>query len=49
MKIKIKKLKCLRCGNEWVPRIEKVKLCPMCKSKYWNQIREENKEKENKE
>ncbi len=34
-------LKCLRCRHEWIPRtFNKPKLCPSCKSKYWNQIRE---------
>lgn len=40
--------KCKRCNNEWEPRLEKVKICPKCKSKYWNQdkskisLKEEN-------
>jgi hypothetical protein len=30
--------KCERCGYEWVPRDEKQepKVCPKCKSPYWN-------------
>lgn len=31
------KLKCLRCGHEWHPRDDDLpKVCPKCKSKYWN-------------
>ena len=36
MKIKIKKLKCLRCGWEWAPRKTDVRICPKCKSAWWN-------------
>lgn len=37
----VKKLQCLRCGNEWYPRIKKdgivtsPKNCPKCFSPYW--------------
>ena len=34
--INISKLKCERCGYEWYPRQEKVKICPKCKSAYWD-------------
>ena len=27
---------CLRCGNEWEPKIEEPKYCPSCKSPLWN-------------
>lgn len=30
------KLKCLRCGNEWQPKVAKPKVCPRCHSPYWN-------------
>jgi len=34
---KITKLKCKRCGHEWVLRKpEKPKTCPKCRSVYWN-------------
>jgi len=36
MKVKIIKLKCNRCGHRWVPRKEKIKLCPACHSPFWN-------------
>ena len=36
MEIKLKKLKCERCGHQWIPRVEDVRECPKCKSPYWN-------------
>lgn len=42
MKIKnIKKLKCLRCGYEWLPRKTDVRQCPnrKCHSIYWDMPR----------
>jgi len=31
------KLKCLKCGHEWMQRIEEVpKSCPHCKNRGWN-------------
>jgi len=42
----MKKNKCLRCGHEWYQRTPgRPVLCPNCKSKYWRQKREEQKEK----
>lgn len=38
-KNKIKKKKCLRCGYEWIPRVEDVRSCPKCKSAYYDQKR----------
>ncbi len=36
-KIKLgEKLKCLRCGYEWLPRTEEVFTCAKCRSPYWN-------------
>jgi DNA-directed RNA polymerase subunit RPC12/RpoP len=34
-------LKCLRCGHEWTRRNFKrdPKVCPSCKSPYWNKER----------
>lgn len=30
-------MKCLRCTHQWFPRsIELPKVCPLCKSPYWN-------------
>ena len=39
----LKKLKCLRCGHEWVPNITNPITCPKCKSPYWNKPRKEVK------
>jgi len=30
-----RKVKCKKCGYEWVPRVENPKECPNCKSRYW--------------
>jgi len=38
--IQLKQLKCLRCDHEWVPRKEEVRICPKCKSPYWDRERE---------
>lgn len=31
-----KLLKCRRCGYEWYPRKEEVRICPNCKSAYFD-------------
>jgi len=36
MKIKITKLECKRCGHKWVPKKEEIRICPKCKSPYWD-------------
>ena len=36
MKVKIKELECKRCGHIWVPRSRGVRLCPSCKTAFWN-------------
>ena len=38
-RIETLRLKCLRCGNEWVPIIDHPKRCPNCNSPYWNKPR----------
>ena len=40
MKVKLVKLKCLRCGYSWTPKIEDVRLCAKCKSARWETPRE---------
>jgi predicted Zn-ribbon and HTH transcriptional regulator len=45
MKTNVKKLKCLRCGWSWYPRIPDVIICPRCKSPYWNRPRKNKKVK----
>ena len=41
MKIDIYRLECLRCGHTWVPRQADVRLCPKCKSPFWDTPKEE--------
>lgn len=34
-------LECKRCGHEWIPRKpQKPKVCPKCKSAYWDKEKE---------
>jgi len=38
--------KCLRCTHQWVPRKSTKgdpKVCPKCKSPYWNKVRKSKK------
>jgi uncharacterized protein len=35
--IEIPQLHCYRCGNSWVPRASIVRICPRCKSRYWDE------------
>ncbi len=35
MKIDLNKIKCQRCGYEWLPRKTEVRQCPKCKTAYW--------------
>lgn len=32
-------LKCQRCGHEWLPKAFQQRVCPKCKSPYWNKKR----------
>jgi len=41
----MKKMICLRCGHKWIPRIEKPRICPGCRSPYWDTPRKKKKEK----
>lgn len=43
MKIKINKLICKKCNYEWVPRGTEVRLCPGCKTSYWDVERKQYK------
>lgn len=36
MKVKIPTETCRKCGYEWIPRKENIKVCPRCKSRDWN-------------
>lgn len=35
-KEKLKKVKCKKCGDEWVPRVSAPKKCPACQSREWD-------------
>jgi len=35
--IKLPEMNCLRCNHKWIPRKNSTpKVCPKCKSPYWN-------------
>lgn len=42
-RIKLDGYKCERCGHEWCPRnqTEYPKVCPQCKSPYWDVTKNE--------
>lgn len=42
VKIEVMGYRCERCGHEWVPRSEgeEPRVCPKCKSPYWNRPRQ---------
>lgn len=46
MKIKLNKLKCKKCGHEWIPRKEKVFVCPnpKCHTYKWEDKNKEEKD-----
>jgi len=43
MKVKIAKLKCKRCGYEWIPRKTDVRMCPKCHSPYFDREKQRKK------
>ena len=43
MIIKLSKLFCKRCGYEWVPKKEEVRVCPKCHSPYFDKERKVKK------
>ncbi len=44
MKTKIVRiLECLRCGYEWIPKVENPKQCPKCKRMDWD-VKKEDKQ-----
>ena len=46
VEIKVLGYRCERCGHEWVPRKEnEPKVCPKCKSPYWDRPRKKQKGK----
>ena len=47
MKIKLQFIKCERCGHTWVPRKAEIRICPNCKSAYWDTPKVKNATKSN--
>lgn len=47
MKVLIEGFRCERCAHEWLPREKGVapKVCPTCKSPYWNKPRKDKEKK----
>jgi len=44
----MKKEKCLRCGHEWIKRVDhNPRACPRCKNPKWNVLRKENETNKN--
>jgi len=58
IQIKVNAFKCLRCGHRWIPRVElsqlegelkdKPRICPSCKSAYWDLEKKNGTNQENK-
>lgn len=48
-KVKVEKLKCQKCGHEWVPRSDDVRQCPGCHTVWWDEPKEDRLEGEAKE
>lgn len=36
-KVSINECLCKRCNHKWIPRSEKIFVCPKCKSSRWNE------------
>ncbi len=34
--VKVPLLHCRRCGHEWIPRGNDIRVCPGCKSAWWD-------------
>lgn len=48
-KYKLTRVACLRCGHSWVPRVADTRVCPGCKSPYWDRPLQRKKAEERKE
>lgn len=46
-RVTLEGFRCERCGHEWVPRgkAEDPRVCPKCKSPYWNTPRQSDRRK----
>lgn len=42
VKIRIKYLVCLRCNHKWIPRTNDIRVCPKCRSHYWDKPRKKD-------
>lgn len=42
MKIKLPKIICKRCGYEWKPRQTDVRMCPKCKSPWFDKVKDDH-------
>jgi len=42
-RIKLEGYSCERCGHRWIFRNKDVRVCPKCKSPYWNRKRKRGK------
>jgi Zn finger protein HypA/HybF involved in hydrogenase expression len=36
VKVSLKELECKRCGWKWIPRKPIIRICPKCKTAYWD-------------
>lgn len=46
MKIKLQKVECKKCGYRWIPRKEEIRLCPKCKSPWFDMPKSNNRQKD---
>ena len=35
-RVSIPRLHCKKCGHDWIPKVEVVRMCSKCKSIYWD-------------
>jgi len=40
------RLECKRCGHQWIPRQKEIRICPKCKSPYWDRPKKEEEKKD---
>jgi hypothetical protein len=45
-RVELRKLHCHRCGYKWVPRVEKIRVCPKCKSPWWDKPKDTPRSRE---
>jgi predicted Zn-ribbon and HTH transcriptional regulator len=44
--VKVLECTCERCGHEWKSKLASPKVCPKCKSPYWNTPKKEEQKTE---